>query len=502
LSVGGLVIAVRGVPGRVGLVIGYGFGLAYLLTLTSWLRVVGVDAWLMVAAAAATFYALLGLGAAWLTSSRGWPVWTASVWVGVEALQSRWPFGGFPWGRLVWATVDTPYARWLPWLGAEGVSFVVALSGTTLAWACLRVVGSPVRVSLVMTGTAGLLLATSVIAPRSFSTSWLEDRETLTVAAVQGNVPGNGDELVANFSEVTDDHVRITKNLARKARQGLQPQPDLVIWPENSTAVDPFKNRDQNTGIEQAVKAIGVPVLVGAIVDGARPDQVLNQGVVWQPNGDTSERYTKRHPVPFGEYIPYRQVLSGYSIGRLALIPRDMVRGDRTQPLTVGSALLADVICFDVAFDDAIADQVRAGGELVAVQTSNATFIETPQIEQQFAISRIRAMETGRVVVVASVNGLSGVIAPDGAVIQAAEPRTQAVLVSEVPLIDELTPAVRLGVWPAIIMGALGFAASAFARCRRDPRQRRRAKTRSQPRVPGESPLSPDEFSHRPGASV
>ena len=120
-----------------------------------------------------------------------------------------------------------------------------------------------------------------------------------------------------------------------------------------------------------------------------------------------------------------------------------MLSGTRTEPLTVDDTRVADAICFDVAYDDGIHAQLRNGADLLVVQTSNATFIKTDQIEQQFEITRLRAIETGRYVAVASTNGVSGIIAPDGTVVDRAEPRTTAVLVDEVGLTDQLTPAVR-----------------------------------------------------------
>ena len=83
----------------------------------------------------------------------------------------------------------------------------------------------------------------------------------------------------------------------------------------------------------------------------------------------------------------------------------------------------------------------------MTVQTSNATFIHTSQIDQQFAISRLRAIELGRWVVVAATNGISGIIAPDGTVVDRAGIRTRDVLDSPVELFDTVTPAVRIGPW-------------------------------------------------------
>ncbi len=270
------------------------------------------------------------------------------------------------------------------------------------------------------------------------------DDET-TVAVVQGNVPGDGDDILLDHRQVTRNHVDATVRLADEVEAGEETLPAFVLWPENSTAVDPFKDAEINADIEEASAAIGVPILVGAMVDSG-PEHVLNQGIVWDPVTGAGDRYTKRHPVPFGEYIPWRNVFRS-NFGRLALIPRDMLSGTRTDPLEVAGMSVADAICFDVAYDDGIHAQLRNGAELLVVQTSNAMFIHTGQIDQQFEITRLRALETGRYVLVAATNGVSGVIAPDGTVLDRADPRTQAVLVEQIGLSDTITPAVWIGPW-------------------------------------------------------
>ena len=267
-------------------------------------------------------------------------------------------------------------------------------------------------------------------------------------------MPGRGDDILYDYRQVTQNHVDATVDLAERVARGEADQPDFVLWPENSTATDPFDDARTNSQILEASAAIGVPILVGAIVDGG-PNEVLNQGIVWDPETGAGERYTKRHPVPFGEYVPLRSVFLRYNFfDRLRDVGRDMLTGTRDEPLDVGGVPVADAICFDVAYDDGITAQVSRGAELLVVQTSNATFIRTDQIDQQFAITRLRAIETGRWTAVASTNGVTGVIAPDGEVVDVAEPRTQDVLVQQVALIDTLTPATRIGAWSGLFLGA------------------------------------------------
>ena len=183
-----------------------------------------------------------------------------------------------------------------------------------------------------------------------------------TVAAVQGDVPGDGTDVPAVHREITANHVALTEDLAADVEAGRAPRPDLVVWPENSTAVDPFTDVEVNAGIVAASDAIGVPILVGGMVDSPREDEVLNQGIVWRPQLGGGDRYTKRHPVPYGEYIPFRGSILPDTYGQLRLIPRDMARGASLEPLRVDDTLVADAICFDVAYDDVVHGQLATRG--------------------------------------------------------------------------------------------------------------------------------------------
>ncbi|MBD3914433.1 apolipoprotein N-acyltransferase [Nocardioides hwasunensis] len=440
-----LMLTVHGLrPGRAwipSLVFGVGFVYAVMV----WMRSVGTDAWIAMCAVEAAFFVPLGLGLAWSMRLRLWPVWAALWWTGIETWRSGWPFSGMPFGRLAYATADTPWADALPWIGMTGVTFLVALTGTTIAWLLIE---RP-RPSRRVVGAVGSLVVVSLLpAILSFP---VDETGTSTVAAVQGDVPGTGLNVPAVHREVTANHVRLTEDLADAVAAGDQPLPDFVVWPENSTAVDPFLDTQVHAGIVAASDAIGVPIVVGGTNTNPLDDtQVLNQGIVFQPGLGGGDRYTKRHPVPYGEYIPFRgNSLMPSTYGRLNEVPRDMVRGTSLEPLRVAGLRIADAICFDVAYDEGIGGQVARGAQLVTVQTSNAMFSRTGQLAQQFEISRLRAQETGRWVVVAAINGISGVVRPDGSVVASVPARGQEVLVEQVGLSSTITPAVRLGVWPS-----------------------------------------------------
>ena len=426
-------------PMRRAWIPGLVFGTSFQVSLLWWLHVVGIVPWLGLSFTQTVWYAVLGAAVVPLRKLPGGPVWLAAAWVAMESIRCTWPAGGMPWGRLSYAVVDTPVAGSLPFIGATGVSLVLALAGALLA-AAYRTRG---RARLVPVAVAvGVLALASVpeVTPYSADTTGRVD-----VAAVQGDVPGDGTDVLAHYRQITDQHEQETGTLAADVRAGRTAEPDFVVWPENSTAVDPFEDSQMDADIEAALEVIDVPILAGVVVDGG-PQHVYNQGIVYDPVTGAGDRYTKWHPVPFGEYIPWRW-LFGSHLAQLNQISRDMVSGTRVEPLDVGGTRVADAICFDVAYDDGLYAQLSHGGQLVVVQTSNAMFIHTSQIDQQFAISRLRAIETHRYVVVAAINGITGVIAPDGSVVASVPTRTQAYVDSPVELFDTVTPAVRIGPW-------------------------------------------------------
>jgi apolipoprotein N-acyltransferase len=193
-------------------------------------------------------------------------------------------------------------------------------------------------------------------------------------------------------------------------------------------------------------------------------------GIVWSPRTGPGETYAKRHLVPFGEYIPLRDALRPY-ITRLEQVGTDKVPGTEPGVLEMNGVTLGDVICFEIAYDDVVHQAVPPGTQMLVVQTNNATYMGTGQVEQQFAISRLRAIGTGRPVVVAATNGVSGVIAPTGEVVSRAPVRAPAVVVETVFAVGR-PPGLTVGRWLEVVLvgiSAIGTVAGLFLGYRRRP---------------------------------
>jgi apolipoprotein N-acyltransferase len=467
--------------------LGWLFGLGLFLPMLSFLRGLGLDAWLVLALVMAVWFALLAVGIRLVTGLPLWPLAVALLWVAEEWARDRVPFHGFPWGRLAFGQAHGPLLPLAAVGGAVLVTFVTALLGALLAAAALSV-------GRLLTGAdegrgrwaawhpAALLLAVAAIAiggaiavPLPTAGTTAGGASHVVVGIVQGNVPRLGLDEFAQRRAVTVNHAEQTGLLAADVTAGLVPKPDLVVWPENASDDDPFTDATAHDLIDASVKRVGVPVLVGAVLDGPGPEHVRNAAIVWSPTTGPGAIYVKRHLVPFGEYLPARGLLTKV-IGRFSLIPRDFAAGHAPGVLTVGPARVADVICFEVADDGVVRQAVTGGGRLLVVQTNTAPYEHVGddghggETAQQLEMSRLRAVEHGRAVVVAATSGVSAVIAPDGHVQQRSGVFRPARLVADVPLRDQQTLADRLGVWPEHVLAALGvlFVLAGAVRRRRD----------------------------------
>ncbi|HVX68363.1 MAG TPA: apolipoprotein N-acyltransferase [Mycobacteriales bacterium] len=465
-GVAAMAIAVRGTRLRAAAGLGYLTGLGMWIPTVSFLQPIGVDAWIVVTLIESLWF--LGLGITlWLVGRlRWWPLAVGLLWVGQEFLRDRWPFGGFPWARLAFGQADGPLVRLAALGGAPLVTFAVALGGGLLAYLVIEGGLSRRRAPAALTlGAFGVVVAGPLaIGLPTAGTSSRGQPSSAVVAAVQGNVPRLGLAEFAQRHAVTQNHLTETRVLAQKVAAGTLPRPDVVIWPENASDLDPRTDPVARAQVDSAVAAIGVPTLIGAVIDGPGPDHVQNAGIVWSPRTGPGQIYVKRHLVPFGEYLPFRSVLSKI-VGEFSLIAKDFVPGHRAGTLQVGAVRLADAICFEIADDAVVRQAVNGGGRLLVVQTNNASYEHAGdsgyggETAQQLAISRLRAVESGRAVVVAATSGVSAMIAPNGHVIARTGVFEPGVLDLRLPLRDPQTVADRIGAWPEwLISGLAGLA--------------------------------------------
>ncbi|MEO3812550.1 apolipoprotein N-acyltransferase [Sphaerisporangium sp. B11E5] len=525
-----LTLAARGATARRAAWLGYLGGAAFLLPALAWVRPIGYDAWLILVAVECLYFGAVSAGTALVTRLR-WPaLWVAALWVAQEWARGRFPVGGFPWVRLAFAQGESPFTPYAALGGAPLVTFAVALSGALLAAAALRLARSraaarrpgpaapgdaepaaapavpslPVPAAVaagplravpagalavpsaavpagVPTGplravprAAALLLAGAVAVPLlgyAVPRPAAEGGRVIRVGVVQGDVPGEGMGFLGDRPAVVlGNHARVTHEMAADVRAGRLPRPDIVIWPENSTDIDPYRSAYARGVIDAAVRDIGVPVLVGAVVVTPDREHRHTRAIVWDPAAGPGAYYDKRQLVPFGEYVPYRELLETF-IARVSLVGLQSLPGDRPGALPMGPVTVGAVSCYEVAFDDIVRSTVRAGGTPLAVQTNNATYALTGLPPQQLAMSQLRAVEHDRAVVIAATTGISAFVDHTGKIRWRSAEKVTAKAVLDVQVRTGQTLATRLGPLPEwiLLLAGVGALGAALAR-RRAPR--------------------------------
>lgn len=464
-------LSVRARRGRGAFGLGVLFGLAFLLPLLSWVSIpVGTVPWVALCAAESVFFGLFAAGARVVARLPVAPLWIAAVFTTVEWVRSSVPFGGFPWGRLAFGQADSPLLPLVAVAGAPGLTFVVALLGAALGVPAARLIGGRSTSTGVAKGTGrrAAVIALCVwvgvvagavglgVAPRPPAA------DSVTVAAIQGNVPRLGLEFNAQRQAVLDNHARTTAGLAAEVTAGTVARPDLVFWPENASDIDPYRSASAAEAIDRAAAVIGTPLLLGAVVangDGTGSNATL----LWEAGQGPIERYDKRILQPFGEYLPWRGFFE-------ALTPMASMAGSFVPGHTIGllHATLADgrevpigvASCYEVAFDRALLEPVRDGAQMIYVPANTATF-GVAMSEQQIAMSRVRAVEFGRTVVVPATAGRSAIIDPDGRIRAESDYFTAATLVESVPLETRTTLATHVGIAGEVVLIVTGVIAVA-----------------------------------------
>jgi apolipoprotein N-acyltransferase len=455
-----------------GLGYGFLFGLAFYLPLLPWISsLVGAVPWLVLATACALFPALFGLFAVVVRGLPGWPIWFALLWAAQEWLKSIVPFGGFPWGSLAFGQAEGPLLPLVQLGGVALLSTAVVLVGFSATAIALEITmwwrngarggalnkapkkdakdadQPPPAVLLPGICICLVLFAAVIVWPQvRHAGAGSGGEPTVTVAAVQGNVPRLGFDFNAQRRAVLDNHVQETLRLAEDVRAGVAPQPQFVIWPEDASDIDPLQNADAGQQIAQAAHAIGVPILLGTILampgSTQEPAEYTNTVIVWNPVTGPVDRHDKEIVQPFGEFLPMPWLfkhLSGYADRAGHMVP-----GKSSDVVQIAGVPVGVATCWEVIFDREPRKAVLNGAQLLAVPANNATFNKRMS-EQQLAFAKVRAVEHDRYVVVVGTTGISSVIAPDGGELVRTEFFEPAYLDIQVRLKTKLTPATRWG---------------------------------------------------------
>lgn len=434
---------------KAGALVSFAFGLGLYLLMLPWVgEFVGPLPFIALAVIQAAYCVPVGLAAVITRGPLG-PLAFATWFVAVEWFRSSWPFGGFAWGRVGWGQVDGPLAGLTRFGGPALVTFATMFAGALLVELVLAFVPvvqhRKLRAGFAAAGVVTLAVCSVVALPR-----YQEGGPTVRVAAVQGNVPRMGLDFNAQRRAVLQNHVNETKRIGEPV--------DAIIWPENSSDVNPFVDRQAGRAIDDAVHSANAPILVGTLT----VDEVgqRNTMVVMDPRTGVGDRHFKKYLQPFGEYMPFREFLRLFS--KYVDMAGNFKPGDGDGTVRMRAAgsgeefRLGIATCYEVAFDASYRDAVKAGAQVLATPTNNATFGFTDMTYQQLAMSRMRAIETDRAVAVAATSGASAIVRPDGHVESKTGIFQNGHLVADLPLRSSVTPAVRYGDAVQLILSMMG----------------------------------------------
>ena len=430
--------------------VGFLIGFVFFGVTLRWVMVIGAVAWLPLTIWLAATMAVAS-GVIW--SFRLWPPtrwWliTTGVVVLWELVRATFPFGGFPWGQIGYAVGSVPgFIGAVQWIGPSGWTVLsVALSAGAILlfedrnnW---RMFVDPVVVGLLLAIAGGLF------APSA-------DGTELRVAVIQGNSPCPGTRCQNENQRIYESHLELTRTLTEGAR-------DLVVWAENSTGppFDPLSNPQVASQLADEAARIEAYLLVsGTRIEGVGPDEFLNVNMLWDRNGRFVGEYAKRHPVPFGEYVPLRATLD--FIPQLERVPRDMVRGAGPVVFDTPDGPIGSVISFEGAFSRIVRSEAQEGARLMIVATNEASFGTGPASDQLIALVKVNAAAIGQDVVHAAITGKSTVIRANGTVGETTELFTRDLLLDRVAF-REAGPTIytRFGDWLLLVAIAAGIGAA------------------------------------------
>ncbi|QCR19211.1 apolipoprotein N-acyltransferase [Agrococcus sp. SGAir0287] len=372
------------------------------------------------------------------------PALLAGLWMLRESLSSTVPWGGFSWGRLAYSQASSPVGDAVSWVGASGLTFLLAFVAAVLAVLVLAR-GMLVRRRLVVAAA----VVVGLVAIPAFPVA---ETGTVRVGAVQGDSEAG---LLAEYraGDIIRQHAEASELLAGE-------QMDVLVWPENAGETDPQDSLDSTRIIDDVQALVDAPIVLGAVThEGA---DTYNSLLLWDEG--VRAVYHKRHPVPFAEYLPERDFFGPLldALGFLDLIPRDYSLDPTSEnAFDVDGVVYGLAICFDIIDDGLVREMVAEhGAQIILAPTNNADFGEGSwENVQQLAIAQLRAQEAGRALVNISTVGTSAMMLPDGTMVDRLPQYEPGAMIETLPLSDTVTPAMAGGalVERAIAIASIGL---------------------------------------------
>ncbi len=382
----------------------------------------------------------------WTVPARsGWTVAVLPVlWVAVELARAR--VTSFPWNLLGYAQVDNAVlTRMAPWAGVYALSFALALANAVLAWAWVR------RDRTSGFAVAGTLLAVLVVGVSGALVRLPVPVADASAVLVQPNLSVGPERPRPGAEE--PPLAQVLSGLSREADAG-EPRAKVVLWPESPApfyAEDP-EFRSVLGGLASAVDA---PVIAGAegVGAGRLHAEVYNSAALFLPGTGFAGRYDKIHLVPFGEFMPYKELFS-FASGLTEAVGR-FDRGTRRAVLPARGHGYGVFLCYESIFGDEVRQFVLGGADVLVNLSDDGWYGDTSAPFQHINMARMRAMENRRWILRDTNTGITAVIDPYGTVRTAAARHVRTAVRMPFAYATELTFYTRYGDWFAYMCAAV-----------------------------------------------
>ena len=358
------------------------------------------------------------------------PFIAAALYVVVEWFQTV-GWWGVPWGRLPIGQINSLIMiRSASLFGSYFVTFVLISVNFCLAYFILSRCKQRYFVAAALTAFAiNLALGTLV------TVCYKSSNARISVGVAQGNI-SSSDKWSADTLETTK---AIYRDLTVKAAEAGA---DVVIWPETALPYTIMESINLSTYVLELAKECNVTIIVSAFTEDEESDLLANSMIEVKPDGSFGDDiYSKRRLVPFGEFVPMRELVSVIfpPLANVGMLEEDLSAGDESVVIASRSGYIGCGVCFDSIYENILLESVNNGAQFIAISTNDSWFGDSAALYMHASQSKIRAIETGRYIARSANTGVSFIVDPLGKVVGELDILESGYLVEEVELRTDKT---------------------------------------------------------------
>ncbi len=367
-----------------------------------------------------------------------YPIYCASLWVSFEWIQTL-TWAGVPWGRLALGqTGNLANVQSASILGSYFIGFLIVLSGGILTVALIYLRHGKSRNTIIaMVCAVAVFLVNNAYGQLRLMEAPKDGKE-ITVSAIQANI--SSDE------KWSDDVIYTLDTYETLTAEAAEASPDIIIWPESAIPFAANSEPFASDYISRLYRENKTDLIVGTFVE---TDTEFYNATVYVNSEEElfSQVYAKRKLVPFGEFVPFRNVISVIypPLSELSVLTEDISKGSEATVFETDHGKIGSLICFDSIYETVVRDTVKNGANLLAISTNDSWFHDSSAVYQHNSHAILRSIENGRYTVRSANTGISSIITDRGEVTDMLAPLERGVLTGNVKMLDYSTPYTALG---------------------------------------------------------